>query len=55
MLNQDGIVGNDYKPQYIERNDDTCPHCTTLEGGWQGKRTNRYLYRCSNPDCGRYW
>lgn len=52
MLNQDGIVGNDYKPQYIDRPDEDrwCPYCMT-----EGRRSNRYLYRCSNTECGRYW
>lgn len=52
MLIQDGKIGSDYKPQYIGRPswERCCPHCDT-----EGKPSNRYLYRCSNPDCGRYW
>lgn len=42
---------SDYKPNYIERDPQACPHC----GGWQHSRTNRYLFRCGNPECGRYW
>ena len=48
----DGILSvSDYKPDYIERDAEPCPHC----GSWTKVRTNRYLYRCTNPQCGRYW
>lgn len=52
MLTQDGKVGDDYTVTPIERHifDKTCPHCDS-----QGNPTNRYLYRCTNPNCGRYW
>lgn len=41
-----------YKPNYIARNEDEpCPHC----GKEDKARTNRYLFRCLNPECGRYW
>lgn len=42
---------SDYKPTYIEREGTPCPHC----GNPDWKRTNRYLFRCTNNECGRYW
>lgn len=52
MLNQDGKIGSDYQPPFIERPDEDrwCPYCLG-----EGYRTNRYLYRCNTPECGRYW
>lgn len=52
MRTQDGIIGTNYQPHYTERPDEDrwCPYCFT-----EGHRSNRYLYRCTNPDCGRYW
>lgn len=48
----DGIISvSDYKPTYIERATEPCPHCD----GRACERTNRYLYRCLNHECGRYW
>ena len=48
----DGILSiSDYKPDYIEREPGICPHCAYDEP----IRTNRYLYRCTNTGCGRYW
>ena len=48
----DGIISvSDYKPDYVKRGEEPCPHC----GGDSFTRTNRYLYRCSNAECGRYW
>lgn len=54
---QDGKIGTDYKPVRIPRarRDTYCPHCATGEFEFQGVPTNRYLYRCTNYDCGRYW
>lgn len=42
-----------YRPDYMKREDEDqpCPHC----GKEDKKRTNRYLFRCLNPECGRYW
>ena len=45
------ISPSDYKPTYIERESSPCPHC----GNEGFTRTNRYLYRCVNNNCGRYW
>ena len=42
---------SDYKPDHIERGPEVCPHCAYDEP----VRTNRYLYRCTNAGCGRYW
>lgn len=53
LLLMDGINNpSDYRPDYIERIDfEFCPHC-----GYSGhRRTNRYLFRCTNSECGRYW
>ena len=48
----DGILSiSDYKPKYIERRPEPCPHC----GHPGSTRTNRYLFRCNNYECGRYW
>jgi hypothetical protein len=44
----DGKIGSDYKPDYIERFDNMCIDCEVV-----GFRTNRYLFRC--PNCWRYW
>ena len=47
MLNPDT-----YKPAYrpIPWDKKQCPHC-----GDDGERTNAYLQRCVNVECGRYW
>jgi len=47
MLNPDT-----YKPVYrpIPWDKKQCPHC-----GDDGERTNAYLQRCVNVECGRYW
>lgn len=52
MLIQDGKVGSGYIVDPIPRKEEDwyCPHCGTI-----GDPSNRYLYRCSNPECGRYW
>ena len=42
---------SEYMPNYIERTPEPCPHC----GHKHSTRTNRYLVRCNNPDCGRYY
>lgn len=42
---------SEYKPDYIERQAEPCPHCD----GVAYERTNRYLFRCLNYECGRYW
>jgi ribosomal protein L37AE/L43A len=49
----DGVLNiSDYKPNYIQRNEDVpCPYC----GCWLHTRTNRYLFRCRDAECGRYW
>ena len=48
----DGILNaSEYVPNYIERGPEVCPHCAYDEP----VRTNRYLYRCTNAGCGRYW
>ena len=52
MLIQDGKVGSGYKVIPLPRteHEEYCPYCN-----WHGDPSNRYLYRCSNPECGRYW
>ena len=47
ILNQDTY---DPKPLPREVKDKMCPHCDHI-----GYPTNRYLYRCANNDCGRYF
>ena len=42
---------SDFKPDYKERDPEPCPHC----GCEQYTRSNRWLYRCMNKECGRYW
>lgn len=42
---------SEYKPDYKERGPELCPHC----GGNKYTRSNRWLYRCMNYECGRYW
>jgi len=46
------MVASDYKvkPLPREKEDKMCPHCDA-----PGSASNRYLYRCSNVKCGRYW
>lgn len=41
-----------YDPNPLPRNSEEkiCPHCDHF-----GDPTNRYLYRCENPECGRYF
>lgn len=51
MAMADYLNPSDYKPDYIERDPEVCPHCAYDDP----VRTNRYLYRCTNPGCGRYW
>ena len=43
---------SDYKPVPLARKFEFmfCPHCET-----RGQPTNRYLFRCQNVDCGRYF
>lgn len=50
----DGILSvSDYKPNYIDRDLEPCPHCGEDA---LPERTNRYLFRCINFEfCGRYW
>jgi NAD-dependent DNA ligase len=46
------LVTSDYRPQYIVREPEFCPHCKSFNS----IRTNRYLFRCANyEECGRYW
>lgn len=49
----DGILSiSEYQPDYVEREPEVCPHCDSFD---EPVRTNRYLYRCTNSGCGRYW
>lgn len=43
---------SDFVPQPLDRMSEYkfCPHCET-----RGEPTNRYLYRCKNNECGRYF
>lgn len=51
-MNNDGKIGSEYTPDYIDRQDYVCPHCKEMSA----ERTNRYLFRCTNFEaCGRYW
>lgn len=43
---------SDYKPNHIDREYIYmfCPHC-----GTKGIPSNRYLWRCTSGECGRYF
>lgn len=46
------ITPSEFKPEPLPREMQYkfCPHC-----GFRGYPTNKYLYRCGQQDCGRYF